>query len=92
MPFSKPPELYKKAMVYAQLSYYESFGVALAEVMASGCVPVVIRKATLPEVAGECGIYVPYGNAESSAITIQELLGVKNWESARRTESVRCFH
>lgn len=31
----------QRAKVYCQLSYYESFGVALAEAMACGCTPVV---------------------------------------------------
>ena len=70
--FNKLLELYGKAMVYAQLSYHESFGVALAEAMACGCVPVVTKMAAIPEVAGECGIYVPYGDAKATAKAIQE--------------------
>ncbi len=54
---------YQKAKIYCQLSYRESFGVALAEAMACGCVPVVTDRGALPEVVGEAGFCVPYEEA-----------------------------
>jgi glycosyltransferase involved in cell wall biosynthesis len=57
---------YQKAHVYCQLSYRESFGVALAEAMACGCVPVVVERAALPEVVGDAGIYVRYEDEVST--------------------------
>lgn len=65
--FEKLLKLYRRSKVCAQLSYHESFGVALAEAMACECVPIVTRRAALPEVVGDCGIYVPYGDAEETA-------------------------
>lgn len=62
---------YQKAKVYCQLSYRESFGVALAEAMACGCIPVVVKKTALPEVVGDAGFYVPYGDPESTAKAIR---------------------
>lgn len=56
-----------RAQVYVQASYTEGFGVALAEAMASGCVPVVTRRGALPEVVGETGFYVPYGDSTALA-------------------------
>jgi len=57
--------------VYVQPSYYESFGVGLAEAMARGCVPVVTDRGALPEVVGNTGFYVQYGDdiALSDAIS-----------------------
>jgi len=65
---------YQRAKVYCQLSYRESFGVALAEAMACGCTPVVTRRGALTEVVGETGYYVPYGNAMAAAEAIAEAL------------------
>jgi glycosyltransferase involved in cell wall biosynthesis len=64
-------DLYQRAMVYAQLSYHESFGVSLAEAMACGCKPLVTKKAALPEVASNCGVYVPYGDTKATAEAIK---------------------
>lgn len=60
--------------VYAQLSAYESFGMALAEAMQCGCVPVVTRRGALPEVVGDAGWYVPYGDPDATAQAIREAL------------------
>lgn len=46
---------------YLQLSYRESFGVAVIESMACGCIPVVTNKGALPEVVGDAGIIVEFG-------------------------------
>jgi glycosyltransferase involved in cell wall biosynthesis len=66
--------LYRKAKVYCQLSAHESFGVALAEAMACGCVPVVTRRYALPEVVGDAGFYVPYGDPKAAAEAIKKAL------------------
>lgn len=47
-----------RASVYIQPSIMESFGCALAEAMLCECVPVVSRTTVLPEVVGDCGIYL----------------------------------
>ena len=61
-------------VVYVQLSAYESFGMALAEAMQCGCVPVVTRRGALPEVVGDAGWYVPYGDPDAAARAIREAL------------------
>ncbi|GAI46095.1 unnamed protein product, partial [marine sediment metagenome] len=43
-------ELYRKSMIYAQLSYDESFGVSVIEAMACGCTPFVTSNGALPEI------------------------------------------
>jgi glycosyltransferase involved in cell wall biosynthesis len=60
-------EYYQKAKVYAQLSYQESFGCALAEAMLCECVPVVTRRGAIPEVVGNAGFYVEYGDSQETA-------------------------
>ena len=79
---------YQKAKVYCQLSYRESFGVALAEAMACGCVPVFTERAALPEVVGNTGIYVPYDDEKATAKGIEEALRSDKGRKAReRVES-----
>ena len=74
---------YQKAKVYCQLSYRESFGMALAEAMACGCVPVVTDRGAIPEVVGDTGYYVPYGNAKAAAEAIEKALSSKKGLEAR---------
>ena len=74
---------YQKAKVYCQLSYRESFGMALAEAMACECVPVVTNDAALPEVVGDTGFYVPYDDPEATAEAIKEALKSDKEKEAR---------
>ena len=67
-------EYYQNAKVYAQLSYYESFGVSLAEAMACGCIPVVAKRAALPEVAGDIGYYVNYDDVKEIVKAVRQAL------------------
>lgn len=63
-----------RAQVYVQASYTEGFGLAVAEAMSAGCVPVVTRAGALPEVVGEAGLFVPYGDVDATAEAIREAL------------------
>ncbi len=65
---------YHRSKVYVQISLRESFGVALAEAMSCECVPVVTKNGALPEVVGDSGFYVPYGNPKATAEAIKEAL------------------
>lgn len=67
-------ELVKSSKVYVQASYYESFGLSVAESMLHGCVPVVTSRGALPEVVGNTGFYAPYGDPEQLAFIIQQAL------------------
>lgn len=97
IPNEELPKLYQKAKVYCQLSYRESFGVAVIEAMSCECVPVVTKRAALPEVVGDTGFYVLYGDPEATAEAVKEALKsdkgkiaserVKNMFSIKRREN-----
>jgi glycosyltransferase involved in cell wall biosynthesis len=62
------------SQVYAQLSAHEGFGVSVAESMACGCIPVVSDRFSLPEVVGDAGFVVPYGDSEETVAAIRGAL------------------
>jgi glycosyltransferase involved in cell wall biosynthesis len=82
--------LMRRATVYAQLSKHESFGVATVEAMACGCVPVVTVEGSLPEVAGECGLYADYGNADQTSMAIESAF--ENRESLGKRARARVLN
>lgn len=74
---------YQKAKVYCQLSYYESFGMALAEAMLCECVPVVTGRGALPEVVGDTGFYAKYGDEKITADAIKKALNSQKGGKAK---------
>jgi glycosyltransferase involved in cell wall biosynthesis len=71
IPYESFIEKLKQAKVYCQLSYTESFCVTLVEAMACGCIPVVTDRDALPEVVGDVGFIVPYGDVEKTREAIR---------------------
>jgi glycosyltransferase involved in cell wall biosynthesis len=57
--------------VYAQFSAHEGFGVSVAEAMATGAIPVVSDRFALPEVVGDAGLVVAYGDVAAAATAIR---------------------
>jgi glycosyltransferase involved in cell wall biosynthesis len=81
-----------RASVYAQLSARESFGLALAEAMASGCVPVVTATGFMPRLVDDTGLLVEYGDADGAGRAIRAAFdhhsGTRARERVRRLYSV----
>jgi glycosyltransferase involved in cell wall biosynthesis len=75
---------YQEAKVYVQVSAHEAFGLALAEAMACECVPVVTDRGALPEVVGDTGVYVPYGDPAATAQGIKQALSSEKEGTARQ--------
>lgn len=67
-------KLCNKSKVYVQVSYHESFGCSIAEAMLCECIPVVSRKGAIPEVVGNCGVYLDKLTAKDVAEKIKEAL------------------
>ncbi|HET7700136.1 MAG TPA: glycosyltransferase [Candidatus Limnocylindria bacterium] len=60
--------LYARAAAYLQLSRHEGFGMSVAEAMRAGCVPVVTRVGSLPELVGDLGEYVASPEEAAAAV------------------------
>lgn len=59
-----------RAKVYLQVSAHEGFGCSLAEAMLCECAPVVTSRGALPEVVGDAGRYVRFGDSHGTADAI----------------------
>jgi len=59
------------------------FGMALTEAMACESVPVLTNNVALPEVVGDVGFYVPYGDEKVTAEAIKEALNSNRGKEAR---------
>jgi len=78
---SQIPKYLQKSKLYVQISESETFGIAIAEAMSCGIPVVVSKQASIPEIVGNCGIYVNHNDPKSVADAIVNLL--------RKSESER---
>jgi glycosyltransferase involved in cell wall biosynthesis len=76
LPAEELRDLYRRAACYVQASAHEGFGIAVAEAMSCGAVPITTRRFSLPEVTGGFGRYVPYGDPRAIAAGVKRSLSV----------------
>ena len=78
--------LYARASVYVQASRHEGFGLAVAEAMLAGCVPVVMDVTAMPEVVNGAGVLITSQSPEAVAAGVRDALalGPEAHEAARR--------
>jgi glycosyltransferase involved in cell wall biosynthesis len=67
--------LYRRAAVYVQASRHEGFGLAVAEAMLAGCIPVVTDVTAMPEVVDGAGVLISSQDPEAVAAGVREALG-----------------
>lgn len=83
--------LLSRCRVYVQASEWESFGCSVAEAMLCQCVPVVSRYTALPEVVGDCGIYLNELTPTELAKKIQEAQNRPELGKMARERIMRLF-
>ncbi len=66
--------LYARASVYVQASRHEGFGLAVAEAMLAGCVPVVMDVTAMPEVVDGAGVLISSQEPEAVAAGVREAM------------------
>lgn len=67
---------FRRASVYVQASWHEGFGLAVAEAMLAGCVPVVTGVTALPEVVGDTGVEIGAVDAGEVASGVRRALAL----------------
>jgi glycosyltransferase involved in cell wall biosynthesis len=80
-------ELYRRASVYVQASRHEGFGLAVAEAMLAGCVPVVMDVTAMPEVVDGAGVLIGSQDPETVAGGVRRALALPS--DARRAARER---
>lgn len=81
-------ELYRRASVYVQASQHEGFGMAVAEAMLAGCIPVVTRAGALPEVVGDAGVWLEDGGPQAIADGVRRALELGEDQRRRARERI----
>jgi len=67
------PALYSGALAYLFPSHYEGFGLPPLEAMACGTPVIVSNRASLPEIAGDAGLYVAPDDVDALAQAMHRL-------------------
>jgi glycosyltransferase involved in cell wall biosynthesis len=71
-------EVMNNIKVYCQISYLESFGMAVVEAMSQGCIPVVTNKGSLPNIIDRFGYVVKYGDIDDTRSAIQSAISTNS--------------
>jgi glycosyltransferase involved in cell wall biosynthesis len=81
-------DAYRRAAVYVQASRHEGFGLAVAEAMLAGCVPVVMNVTAMPEVVGDAGVLIESQDAAEVAAGIRRALELGPGGARRARERI----
>ena len=79
---------YRSAAVYVQASRHEGFGLAVAEAMLAGCVPVVMNVTAMPEVIGDAGVLIESQEPAAVAEGVRKALAMGTGAAARARERI----
>jgi glycosyltransferase involved in cell wall biosynthesis len=79
---------YRRAAVYVQASRHEGFGLAVAEAMLAGCVPVVMNVTAMPEVVGDAGVLIESQAPEEVADGVRRALELGPGAASRARERI----
>ena len=82
-------KVYKKCAVYLQPSTHEAFGVSVVEGMLCECIPVVTNKGALPEIVGNAGVVVEYGNIKDIVMGVKKALELSQKNEMRKKAKER---
>ena len=81
-------ERYRRAAVYVQASRHEGFGLAVAEAMLAGCVPVVVNATAMPEVVGDTGVLIESQRPAEVAAGVRRALELSPEAADRARERI----
>lgn len=80
--------LLKKCCCFAFPSLYEGFGIPVLEALSIGAVVVTSHVSSLPEVGGDCAIYIDYPTNENAlASSLKKVLNLSDEERMKLTEN-----
>jgi glycosyltransferase involved in cell wall biosynthesis len=79
---------YRRASAYVQASLHEGFGLAVAEAMLCGCIPVVTRAGALAEVVGDTGLHLLSQEPRAIADGVHQALAFDGRYRARARERI----
>jgi glycosyltransferase involved in cell wall biosynthesis len=67
--------LYDRCLFTVCPTFYEGWGLPVGEALAQGKICVCSDRSSIPEVAGDCGVYIDIDDLEGSLATIRDLIG-----------------
>ena len=79
---------YRRAAAYVQVSRHEGFGMAVAEAMLAGCIPVAMNVTAMPEVVGDAGVLVESQDPDEVAEGIRRALEADGAARGRARERI----
>ena len=81
-------DLYSSTLCFCLPSLFEGFGLPVLEAMACGSPVLISRTSSLPEVAGDAGIYVDPLNIQEIAQNLKAIVSSKNLRLLKRKQSL----